>query len=63
MRDYIVEDGTVTLTNATGKFLRLRSNIAHPWPAELLISFPDQSTTLRVESSSTDDSRLRGALP
>jgi len=24
---------------------------------------PDQSTTLRVESSSTDDSRLRGALP
>src|SRR4029077_589394 len=24
---------------------------------------PDQSTTLRVDSSSTDDSRLRGALP
>jgi hypothetical protein len=24
---------------------------------------PDQSTTLRVESSSTDDPRLRGALP
>ena len=24
---------------------------------------PDQSTTLRVESSSTDNPRLRGALP
>jgi hypothetical protein len=24
---------------------------------------PDQSTTTRVESSSTDDPRLRGALP
>jgi hypothetical protein len=26
-------------------------------------TIPDQSTTLRVDSSSTDDSRLRGALP
>jgi hypothetical protein len=32
-------------------------------PHEPLVSFSDQSTTLRVESSSTDDPRLRGALP
>src|SRR6202040_1701455 len=32
-------------------------------PAQAARQLPDQSTTLRVESSSTDDSRLRGALP
>src|SRR5713226_3065435 len=32
-------------------------------PHEPLVQLPDQSTTLRVDSSSTDDSRLRGALP
>ena len=31
--------------------------------ARPLPEIPDQSTTLRVDSSSTDDSRLRGALP
>src|ERR1700726_2524414 len=32
-------------------------------PARAARQLPDQSTTLRVESSSTDDSRLRDALP
>ena len=32
-------------------------------PGRAARQLPDQSTTLRVESSSTDDSRLRGALP
>ena len=32
-------------------------------PAKTARQLPDQSTTLRVESSSTDDSRLRGARP
>src|ERR1700730_366673 len=32
-------------------------------PAPAAPPLPDQSTTLRVDSSSTDDSRLRGALP
>src|ERR1700738_666251 len=32
-------------------------------PAQAARQLPDQSTTLRVESSSTDDSRLRDALP
>ena len=32
-------------------------------PAQPARQLPDQSTTLRMESSSTDDSRLRGALP
>src|SRR5713101_9734023 len=32
-------------------------------PARAARQPPDQSTTLRVESSSTDDARLRGALP
>jgi len=32
-------------------------------PARAARQLPDQSTTLRVESSSTGDSRLRGALP
>jgi hypothetical protein len=32
-------------------------------PAQAARQLPDQSTTLWVESSSTDDSRLRGALP
>src|SRR5580692_10648390 len=32
-------------------------------PAQAACQLPDQSTTLRVDSSSTDDSRLRGALP
>ena len=32
-------------------------------PAQAARQLPDQSTTLRVESSSTDDPRLRGALP
>src|SRR3954471_12855705 len=32
-------------------------------PARAARQLPDQSTTLRVESSSTDDPRLRGALP
>src|SRR5262245_62982535 len=32
-------------------------------PARAARQLPDQSTTLRVESSSTDDARLRGALP
>jgi hypothetical protein len=32
-------------------------------PSQAARQLPDQSTTLRVESSSTDDSRLRGALP
>ena len=32
-------------------------------PAQAARQLPDQSTTLHVESSSTDDSRLRGALP
>ena len=32
-------------------------------PAQASRQLPDQSTTLRVDSSSTDDSRLRGALP
>ena len=32
-------------------------------PGQAARQLPDQSTTLRVESSSTDDSRLRGALP
>jgi hypothetical protein len=32
-------------------------------PARAARQLPDQSTTLRVESSSTDDSRLRGTLP
>ena len=31
--------------------------------AQAARQLPDQSTTLRVDSSSTDDSRLRGALP
>src|SRR6266508_6635083 len=36
-----------------------------PWrvPARAARQLPDQSTTLWVDSSSTDDSRLRGALP
>src|ERR1700738_3574611 len=33
------------------------------FPAQAARQLPDQSTTLRVDSSSTDDSRLRGALP
>jgi hypothetical protein len=32
-------------------------------PSQAARQLPDQSITLRVESSSTDDSRLRGALP
>src|SRR5262249_61656793 len=32
-------------------------------PARAARQLPDQSTTLRVESSSTADARLRGALP
>src|SRR6266508_3395359 len=32
-------------------------------PARAARQLPDQSTTLWVDSSSTDDSRLRGALP
>jgi hypothetical protein len=32
-------------------------------PAQAVRQLPDQSKTLRVDSSSTDDSRLRGALP
>ena len=32
-------------------------------PAQAARQLPDQSTTIRVDSSSTDDSRLRGALP
>src|SRR5271166_1476045 len=32
-------------------------------PARAARQLPDQSTTLQVDSSSTDDSRLRGALP
>src|SRR6266481_2761464 len=32
-------------------------------PAQAARQLPDQSTTLRVDSSSTDVSRLRGALP
>src|SRR6202023_2316219 len=32
-------------------------------PAQAARQLPASSTTLRVESSSTDDSRLRGALP
>jgi hypothetical protein len=32
-------------------------------PAQAARQLPDRSTTLRVDSSSTDDSRLRGALP
>src|SRR5262249_28233257 len=45
-----------------------QSNLCHEAPALRLPAraarqLPDQSTTLRVESSSTDDSRLRGALP
>ena len=32
-------------------------------PAQAARQLPDQSTTLQVDSSSTDDSRLRGALP
>jgi hypothetical protein len=32
-------------------------------PGRAARQLPDQSTTLWVESSSTDDSRLRGALP
>src|SRR5262249_17260993 len=32
-------------------------------PGQAARQLPDQSTTLRMESSSTDDSRLRGALP
>ena len=32
-------------------------------PAQAARQLPDQSTTLRVDSSSTDDSRLRCALP
>ena len=32
-------------------------------PAQAARQLPDQSTTLRVDTSSTDDSRLRGALP
>src|ERR1700694_5332300 len=37
----------------------------HPMrlPTRAARQLPDQSTTLRVDSSSTDDSRLRGALP
>jgi hypothetical protein len=31
-------------------------------PARAARQLPDQSTTLQVDSSSTDDSRLRGAL-
>ena len=33
------------------------------WPGQAARQLPDQSTTLWVESFSTDDSRLRGALP
>jgi hypothetical protein len=32
-------------------------------PGQAARQLPDQSTTLRVDSSSTDDSRLRGAQP
>jgi len=32
-------------------------------PARAARQLPDQSTTLRMESSSTDDPRLGGALP
>jgi hypothetical protein len=32
-------------------------------PAQAARQLPDPSTTLQVDSSSTDDSRLRGALP
>jgi hypothetical protein len=32
-------------------------------PAQAARQLPDQSTALRVDSSSTDDSHLRGALP
>jgi hypothetical protein len=55
--------------------LRPAGSLSHPrrplsrgfQPAQLSAraarQLPDQSTTLRVDSSSTDDSRLRGALP
>ena len=32
-------------------------------PNQAARQLPDQSTTIRVKPSSTDDSRLRGALP
>src|SRR6185295_15986720 len=32
-------------------------------PDQVARQLPDQSTTIRVEPSSTDDSRLQGALP
>jgi hypothetical protein len=32
-------------------------------PAQAARQLPDQSAALRVDSSSTEDSRLRGALP
>src|SRR4029077_11827327 len=39
---------------------RLRS---HQLPSETARQLPDLSTIIRVEPSSTDDSRLQGALP
>jgi transposase-like protein len=35
----------------------------HEVSRNLVRMLPDQSTTIRVEPSSTDDSRRRGALP
>ena len=41
----------------------LQSELPLRLPARGARQLPDQSTTLRVESSSTSDARLRGALP
>jgi hypothetical protein len=41
----------------------LQSKLPLRLPARAARQLPDQSTTLRMEPSSTDDSRLRGALP
>src|SRR5262245_56364499 len=68
-----VEDGRGSLGHAATP--RSHRRIAQPkatfvtslqpcrLPDRAARQLPDQSTTLRVDSSSTDDSRLRGALP
>ena len=50
-------------TSATQGDLRHEAPTQSVTRTKPLASFRSQSTTIRVEPSSTDDSRLRGALP
>jgi hypothetical protein len=56
---------TIGPSNRSASQKRPLSRGSNPcgYPHEPLVSYRIESTTLRVDPSSTDDSRLRGALP